>query len=327
MTGVARRRGLLALAAGALVLGGCSARASGWDGAEVDGLTVAVPSGWDGASGPGGRWTRRWTSPDGRGQLLVAPALSAGDAYAALDMVMSAARSRTRGFTPTGVRRAWSDGTTTVARQDYTATWPRPTAATIWAIETGGRTAVVELSGDGVTEEQRAGLGERLSLAAAGGTSSASAGASTASDLAAVEVDGVALAVPTGWERTGGAEGSARWTDGWALLSEDRVAQARILVAPRMPEDDVRTALAQIEVDHAAGSLPGYTVEAREELSLDGLEGVRTDFRSGAEGADGGCLWVVSDGDRVCAVQYVALGGIDASVRDGIQTALAVAGD
>ena len=35
MTGVARRRGLLALAAGALVLGGCSARASGWDGAEV----------------------------------------------------------------------------------------------------------------------------------------------------------------------------------------------------------------------------------------------------------------------------------------------------
>lgn len=193
---------------------------------------------------------------------LVASDLEADDVYAAIEIAMDAARPFTRGYTPVGTRTAERVGDLLVVRQDYRTTWPLNGDGTVWCVSSGNRHALVDLSGSGVTAEERDGVGASFSVsesfaqeASATPTSAASQGVPEGTAL--LERSGVRLAVPEGWYDTDGIEGSERWTVGWAMIDDDEIIQARLLVAPSMPQESVSLALAQIEVDHQAGSLDG----------------------------------------------------------------------
>ncbi|WP_143233321.1 hypothetical protein [Actinomyces ruminis] len=332
---VGRRRSLKAagLLGVATLLAACSKNESnamqGWETTEVDGLSFLVRSDWTRGDVEGQVWTGRWDSEDGQNRLLVASDLEADDAYAAIEIAMDAARSATRGYAPVGTRTAERVGDLLVVRQDYRTSWPLNGDGTVWCVSSGNRHALVDLSGADVSAEERDGVGASFSVsesfaqeASAVATSAAPQDAPEGTAL--LERSGVRLAVPEGWYDTDGIEGSERWTVGWAMIDDDEIIQARLLVAPSMPQESVSLALAQIEVDHQAGSLDGYTMRSRTPLTLAGMtEAVRTDFVSGDAGEDQGCLWVFTDGTTVAAVQYNCVGQLDTSVRDAVENTLA----
>ena len=333
-TAMPRRAGLLALVSGIAVgTAACSSLPGpdgDWERVDESGMLLATPSGWERSAPAAGLWTAVWTARDDSGnRLMAAPRIDADDVYGAIDIAMNAARSVTRGYTPMGTRTAWSGGGTTLVRQDYRTTSPLDAPGTLWGIQRGKRIALLDLAGPTVTDEQRTTVGSWIELTddqpATPSAASSSASTSPALPGQEVDADGVTLLVPEGWQETGGAEGSQRWTRGWALVDDNSIMIERLLVAPTMPEDSVALALAQIEVDHKAGSLTGYVAKVRTPLTLDGLkEAVRVDFSYGDDGADEGCLWVISDGERIAAVQYVATGEINVEVRSGVEGSLAL---
>lgn len=170
MTTITRRAGMSASAATAvgLTLAACaggSAAGSDWDSVEDGDLRAIVPSGWDRSSLSSGLWGSRWVSPkDPSGILLTAAKVSASSPADAVDLAMHAARATTRGFLPVGTRRAVSDGSTTLVRQDYSITWPHGSKGAIWAVSNGGRIALVDFSGEGITSDQLHTLGRWIEL-------------------------------------------------------------------------------------------------------------------------------------------------------------------
>ncbi|WP_092533069.1 hypothetical protein [Actinomyces ruminicola] len=300
-----------------------------WESAEVDGLSLLVRSDWTRKDLEDGAWTARWDSDDEQNRLLVASDLEADDAYAAIDIAMDAARAVTRGYAPVGVRTAARIGDLLVIRQDYRTSWPLNADGTLWCISSGARHALVDLTGVDVSSEEREGVGASFEVGdsfaqAASAVPTSAAPLVAPEGTALLERSGVRLAVPLGWYDTEGIEGSQRWTVGWAMIDDDEIVKARLLVAPSMPQESVSEALAQIEVDHQGGSLDGYTMRSRNPLTLEGMtEAVRTDFVSGKAGEDQGCLWVFSNGSTVAAAQYNCAGQLDTSVRDAIEGTLA----
>ena len=162
MTTITRRAGMSASAATAvgLTLAACaggSAAGSDWDSGEDGDLRAIVPSGWDRSSLSSGLWGSRWVSPkDPSGILLTAAKVSASSPADAVDLAMHAARATTRGFLPVG--------STTLVRQDYSITWPHASKGAIWAVSNGGRIALVDFSGEGITSDQLHTLGRWIAL-------------------------------------------------------------------------------------------------------------------------------------------------------------------
>ncbi|AYD90565.1 hypothetical protein D5R93_12170 [Actinomyces lilanjuaniae] len=163
MTRSSRRAGIaaaLSASAGlaATVVAGCSSGpgpGAGWDRPQDGSLALAVPSGWDRTVPQSGLWTTRWTDPsDSSSVLMTAQSVTAADVYQALDLAMNAARAVTRGYRPVGERTALSDGSTLLARQDYQTSWPYESRGTTWAVGRGLQVALVDLSGQEVTDSQ-----------------------------------------------------------------------------------------------------------------------------------------------------------------------------
>ena len=333
MNNVTRRTMVLGCSASALsVLVGCSqvGGKSGWDDIEVDGLHAVVPSGWKKTKSDSDMWVGAWESPNKKNRLLVAPLLQAEDVYGALSLAMSAARAATRGFQVLGERTAVSGSGMIVIRQDYSTDWPLGGKGTFWAIQVKERCSLINFAGPDIVDQQRSDVGKKITLdpsvqpsgVATGGGNQPMASYAPGG-MVPVRAGGVSLVAPLGWVDTHGIKDSKRWTSGWAKI-DDSVVQARILVAPEMPQKSVKDAIAQIEVDHAGGTLSGYKMRSRSQISVQGAkEAVRTDFVSGS-GGDEGCLWVVSNGSRVSAVQYNVVGQLDSSIRDSVEKSLTV---
>ena len=128
---------------------------------------------------------------------------------------------------------------------------------------------------------------------------------------------GLHLAVPRSWAVTGGAPGSQRWRAGWADVALDGTAVSRALLAPSIKKPSPKDALAQIEADAIAGSLPGYKRQGKmRSVKVAGASGsaLRATFAYAAATASGiaataeGALWVVPVGGTVAALQ-IAFGG------------------
>lgn len=301
-----------------------------WDQVDVDGLSLVVPSGWNKIDFDSGIWRCEWISNDKKSRIMVASNVSGSDVYDVMDFVMNAARSTMRGYRPVGNGVALKDGDDLRIRQDYASDMPTFVTGSLWVVSKGSRYALVDISGPGVSGAQKDETGRRCTLrpnvmSSACSSGSPSENESTTQPSGAVMVDasGVSFSIPQTWQSTGGVKGSNRWTYGWAILGEQNVASARVLVAPEMPQKSVRQALAQIEVDHVGGSLSGYSTRSRHQLDTENLdEGVRTDFVWGDAGRGQGCLWVASGSGRVFAVQYVSEKQIDSDLRDQIEATL-----
>ena len=329
-----RRTSLIALTT--IVLGSgatsCSsdgpAAPSGDGGREDDGdLLVAIPKKWERSSPEEGAWTTRWTDPDNDSNVLMTiRSADEDDVYTALDTAADSARSVTRGYQLVGERAAWSDGTTTLARQNYRTTWPVDGRGATWAVSAHGLVALVDLFGDSVTDDQFTTVGTWIELT--GAASATAAGSATASADADgnqhVELSGLSCALPATWIDTGALEGSQRWTGTWGLV-EDQILVQRLFLAPEMPQSTVEDAMAQIESDSAGGALDDYAKQQEVPLQLSGLaEAMRTDFSAGDDGADEGCIWVLRQDSRIAAVQYSGTGAMDTALRDSIEQSLAL---
>ena len=334
MNCVTRRTMILGYSAGAMAsLVGCSQLSgkSGWDDVDVDGLHAVVPSGWKKTKTDSDVWVGAWESSNKKNRLLLAPILQVEDIYGALRSAISAARAATRGFRVLGERTAVSGSGMTVIRQDYSTDWPLSGKGTFWAVQVKERYAVINFAGADITDQQRSEVGKQITLdpsvqpsgATTGGSSQPTA-SSAPGGMVPVRAEGVSLVAPQGWVDTHGIKDSKRWTSGWAKI-DNSVVQARLLVAPEMPQKSVQDAIAQIEVDHAGGTLPGYKMRSRSQVIVQGAkEAVRTDFVSGSGGGDEGCLWIVSNGSRVSAVQYNVVGQLDSSIRDSVEKSLKI---
>lgn len=290
-------------------------------------LIVAIPKDWDKSNSEDGTWTTYWTDPKDKSNILMtARRVDEDDVYAALDTAADSARSVSRGYQLVGECIAWSDGTTTLARQDYKTTWPVDGRGATWAISTNGVVALVNLSGSSVTEDQFTTVGKWIELA---GTTSAPATATTstapsvqASGSQHVEASGLGCDLPATWTDMGALENSQRWTGTWALV-EGQIMPQRVFLAPTMPQSTVKDAMAQIEKDSAGGALVNYTKQQETSLHLSGLaEASRTDFSAGANSTDEGCIWVMRQDSLIAAVQYSGTGPIDTVLRDSIEQSL-----
>ena len=250
------------------------------------------------------------------------------DVYTALDTSADAARSVTRGYRLVGECTAWSDGTTTLARQDYQTTWPVEGRGSTWAISSNGLIALVDLSGSSVTDEQFTTVGSWIELT---GTASATASITSSATVSPgtdgsqyIEVSGLSCALPEDWTDTGALEGSERWVSTWALVEDEIMAQ-RLFLAPTMPQSTVTDAMSQIENDSSGGALVNYTKQQENSLHLSGLtEAIRTDFSAGDNNTDEGCIWVLRKDSHIAAVQYSGTGPMDTALRDSIEQSLAL---
>ena len=331
-----RRTSLIALttivlgsAATACSSDGTAAPSGDWRREDDGDLLVAIPKKWERSSPEEGAWTTRWTDPDNDSNVLMTiRSADEDDVYTALDTSADAARSVTRGYRLVGECTAWSDGTTTLARQDYQTTWPVEGRGSTWAISSNGLIALVDLSGSSVTDEQFTTVGSWIELT---GTASATASITSSATVSPgtdgsqyIEVSGLRCALPEDWTDTGALEGSERWVSTWALVEDEIMAQ-RLFLAPTMPQSTVTDAMSQIENDSSGGALVNYTKQQENSLHLSGLtEAIRTDFSAGDNGTDEGCIWVLRKDSHIAAVQYSGTGPIDTDLRDSIEQSLAL---
>ena len=331
-----RRSGLAALAAIAVssAVAACSsnkpaAPSGNWQRDGDGNLLVAIPKGWEKSTPDSGAWTTCWTDPeDDSNVLMTTSSIDEDDVYTALDTSADAARSVTRGYRLVGECTAWSDGTTTLARQDYQTTWPVEGRGSTWAISSNGLIALVDLSGSSVTDEQFTTVGSWIELT---GTASATASITSSATVSPgtdgsqyIEVSGLSCALPEDWTDTGALEGSERWVSTGALVEDEIMAQ-RLFLAPTMPQSTVTDAMSQIENDSSGGALVNYTKQQENSLHLSGLtEAIRTDFSAGDNNTDEGCIWVLRQDSHVAAVQYSGTGPIDTDLRDSIEQSLAL---
>ena len=331
-----RRTSLIALttivlgsAATACSSDGTAAPSGDWRREDDGDLLVAIPKKWERSSPEEGAWTTRWTDPDNDSNVLMTiRSADEDDVYTALDTSADAARSVTRGYRLVGECTAWSDGTTTLARQDYQTTWPVEGRGSTWAISSNGLIALVDLSGSSVTDEQFTTVGSWIELT---GTASATASITSSATVSPgtdgsqyIEVSGLSCALPEDWTDTGALEGSERWVSTWALVEDEIMAQ-RLFLAPTMPQSTVTDAMSQIENDSSGGALVNYTKQQENSLHLSGLtEAIRTDFSAGDNNTDEGCIWVLRQDSHVAAVQYSGTGPIDTDLRDSIEQSLAL---
>ena len=181
-----RRTSLIALttivlgsAATACSSDGTAAPSGDWRREDDGDLLVAIPKKWERSSPEEGAWTTRWTDPDNDSNVLMTiRSADEDDVYTALDTAADSARSVTRGYQLVGERAAWSDGTTTLARQDYRTTWPVDGRGATWAVSAHGLVALVDLFGDSVTDDQFTTVGTWIELT--GAASATAAGSATA---------------------------------------------------------------------------------------------------------------------------------------------------
>ncbi|MCL3777066.1 MULTISPECIES: hypothetical protein [unclassified Actinomyces] len=333
------RRSLLALAlAVPLAATGCSAHGPaaprGWDRVAVGDLSLSVPTGW--SHGPVdtgiGVFTDAWREDGGNGHLLAAGPVGATTAEEALAAALDALRTSVPGLRPTTTSAQGGEDSLTVACLDLATERTELGSVRLWALEEGASCAAVLLGAHRLDESVRTTVEESLRI------SPRHDGPSAPGGWTRVGRGGASLSVPSAWSAVGALAGSQRWTAGWGDVDADGAARALVLLCPETREASASDALAQIESDCVAGSVPAFerdgTVEA---LSLDeeGLDALRLPFTYGGRdegaGRGSGVLWTLQrsrgDGEPlVCAVLATLTAGLDTALLSTVEEGLWLAG-
>lgn len=327
------RRHVLALALAA-PLAGCSARGPaalpGWDRVIVGDLSLVVRSLW--AHGPVdvgiGVFTDAWRE-DGDGQhlLAVGPARAASVQEAA-DTALDALRAAVPGLRPTTETAVSSRDGLTIACLDLAAERSELATGRLWALELDGSCAVVLLGAHSLDESVRTAVEDSLTL------SVAYAGPDAPDGWTRVGRGPAGLNVPSTWAAVGALRSSQRWIAGWGDVDADGAARALAVLCPSTSEASASDALAQIEADCAAGSVPGFErTGAVEALTLDteGLDALRLPFtyrqRVGRSGRATGVLWALQrsrpeKAPLVCAVLATVAEGVDTTLLTTVEEGL-----